>query len=232
MMQGESVMPKSRRSLLYRRATSHAQRGAALLVSLIFLLLLTILALSASSRSLLQERMAGGLRNAQQAQMAANAALRAAEWAIWSRTSQVGKYMDCQNGQVSSDDGCGVYNASNASLYGAGGTVTNFQTSSGWITTGAHTYTGPTGAGYTSSSSTMTSDYRQLAQNPVYIIEDMGLELPPGAGTQHEAGATGPTGSGPGQVSTHVFRITARATCGSPNSISVLQSTFDAQATN
>ncbi|WP_333677838.1 pilus assembly protein [Dyella sp.] len=225
-------MSKFHRSLLYRRdAAPHAQRGAALLVSLIFLLLLTILALSASSRSLLQERMAGGLRNAQQAQMAANAALRAAEWTIWSRTSQVGKYMDCQNGQISSDDGCVVYNASNASLYGASGTVTNFQTSSGWITTGAHTYTGPTGQGYTGSN-TMTTNYSQLAQNPVYIIEDMGLELPPGAGTQHEAGATGPTGSGPGQVSTHVFRITARATGGSPNTVSVLQSTFDAQATN
>lgn len=232
-MQGEFVMSAPHRSSLHRHgAAPRSQRGAALLVSLIFLLLLTILALSASSRSLLQERMAGSLRNAQQAQMAANAALRAAEWQIWSRTSQVGKYMDCQNGQVSSDDGCVVYNASNTSMYGATGTVTNFQTSAGWITTGAHTYTGPTGTGYTSSSSTLTTDYRQLAQNPVYIIEDMGLELPPGAGTQHEAGATGPTGSGPGQINTHVFRITARATGGSPNSISVLQSTFDAQATN
>lgn len=231
-MQVELVMSAPRRSTLHRYGAARSQRGAALLVSLIFLLLLTILALSASSRSLLQERMAGSLRNAQQAQMAANAALRAAEWQIWSRTSQVGKYMDCQNGQVSSDDGCVVYNASNTSMYGAGGTVTNFQTSAGWVTTGAHTYTGPTGTGYTSSSSTMTSDYRQLAQNPVYIIEDMGLELPPGAGTQHEAGATGPAGSGPGQVSTHVFRITARATGGSPNTVSVLQSTFDAQATN
>jgi len=225
-------MPNPHRSMLHRcSAAPRSQRGAALLVSLIFLLLLTILALSASSRSLLQERMAGGLRNAQQAQMAANAALRAAEWQIWSRTSQVGKYMDCQNSQVSSDDGCVVYNASNTNLYGASGTVTKFQTTAGWITTGAHTYTGPTGTGYTSSN-TMTANYSQLAQNPVYIIEDMGIELPPGAGTQHEAGATGPTGSGPGQVSTHVFRITARATGGSPNSISVLQSTFDAQATN
>lgn len=226
-------MPKVHRSLShYRVAAPRSQRGAALLVSLIFLLLLTILALSASSRSLLQERMAGGLRNAQQAQMAANAALRAAEWQIWSRTSQVGKYMDCQNGQISSDDGCVVYNAGNTGLYGANGTVTLFQTSQGWITTGAHAYTGPTASGFTSSSSTLTTYYRQLAQNPVYIIEDMGLELPPGAGLQHEAGATGATAGGPGQISTHVFRITARATGGSPNTVSVMQSTFDAQATN
>jgi type IV pilus assembly protein PilX len=229
-MQGESVMSKPHRSVLHRRnAMPRNQRGAALLVSLIFLLLLTILALSASSRSLLQERMAGGLRNAQQAQMTANAALRGAEWSIWSRTSQVGKYMDCQNAQVSSDDGCVIYNSANTSLYGATGTVTLFQTSQGWVTTGTHTYLGPTGAGYTSSS---LPNYEQLAQNPVYVIEDMGIELPPGAGVQHESGATGPTGSGPGQINTHVFRITARATGGSQNTVSVLQSTFDAQATN
>lgn len=226
-MQGESIMSAPHRSAMHRRSTaSRSQRGAALLVSLIFLLLLTILALSASSRSLMQERMVGGLRNAQQAQMAANAALRAAEWAIWSRTSQVGKYMDCQNSQVSTDDGCVIYNASNTSLYGASGTVTLFQTSQGWVTSGAHSYTGP---GYTNSS---MANYSRLAQNPVYIIEDMGLELPPGSGVQHESGATGPTGNGPGQINTHVFRITARATGGSANTVSVLQSTFDAQATN
>lgn len=223
-------MLSPRRSALHHRGVNaRSQRGAALLVSLIFLLLLTILALSASSRSLLQERMAGGLRNAQQAQMAANAALRGAEWQIWSRTSTVGKYMDCQNSQVSTDDGCVIYNASDTSLYGSSGTVTLFQTTQGWTTTGAHTYTGPTGAGYTSSSS---PDYSQLAENPVYIIEDMGLEQPPGGGIQHEAGATGPGNGGPGQINTHVFRITARATGGSVNSVSVLQSTFDAQATN
>lgn len=226
-MQGESIMFKPHRSAMHRRGTApRSQRGAALLVSLIFLLLLTILALSASNRSLMQERMVGGLRNAQQAQMTANAALRAAEWAIWSRTSQVGKYMDCQNGQVSTDDGCVVYNASNTSMYGASGTVTLFQTSQGWVTSGAHSYIGP---GYTTSS---MLNYSRLAQNPVYIIEDMGLELPPGSGVQHESGATGPTGNGPGQINTHVFRITARATGGSANTVSVLQSTFDAQANN
>ena len=47
------------------------QRGVVLVVALIFLLLLTILAISASGRSLLQERMAGGLRNAQLAEQSA-----------------------------------------------------------------------------------------------------------------------------------------------------------------
>ena len=53
-----------------------AQRGAVLVVALIFLLLMTILAMSASGRSFLQERMVGGLRNAQQAEMSAQTALR------------------------------------------------------------------------------------------------------------------------------------------------------------
>ncbi|MGC1547765.1 MAG: PilX N-terminal domain-containing pilus assembly protein [Rhodanobacter sp.] len=222
-------MFKSRRTGWYRNSTSvHTQRGAALIVALVFLLLMTILALSASSRSLLQERMAGGLRNAQQAEMSAETALRGAEWQLWSRTSTVGGHMDCLSSGISSDDGCVIYNPANTSLYGASGTVTVFRTSQAWIT-GGLTYLGPLG-GYTNSST--NPNFSQLAQNPVYIIEDMGRELPPGSGPQHESGDTGPNNTGAGQVDTHIFRITARATGGNENAIRVMQSTFDAQAQN
>ena len=65
-------MSRSHRMVLHHyNVRLRSQRGAALLVSIVFLLLLTMLALSASSRSLLQERMAGGLRNAQQAHILA-----------------------------------------------------------------------------------------------------------------------------------------------------------------
>lgn len=65
------------------RSRLRSQRGVVLVVALIFLLLLTMLAISASGRSLLQERMAGGLRNGQMAEMAADTALRGAEWKLW-----------------------------------------------------------------------------------------------------------------------------------------------------
>lgn len=56
-----------------------AQRGAALIISLLLLLVMTILALSASQTSRVQERMAGNSRDYQLALQAAETALRAAE---------------------------------------------------------------------------------------------------------------------------------------------------------
>lgn len=207
-----------------------AQRGAVLVVALIFLLLLTILALSASGRSLLQERMVGGLRNDQQATMSADAGVRGAEWQLWARTMTVGSHMDCLNGSISTDDGCTVYSASNPP-YDSGGDVNKFLTSQGWITGIGKTYTGANGSGYTGNTGNMVT--ANLADNPVYLIEDMGIEMPPGvSGAQHEAGDTGPNNTGAGTVSTHIFRITARATGASANTVRVLQSTFDAQANN
>jgi type IV pilus assembly protein PilX len=209
--------------------SSRKQRGVVLVVALIFLLLLTILALSATGRSLLQERMAGGLRNAQQAGMSADNALRGAEWKLWTLTSKVGGHLNCLMGSISSDDGCTIYNPGNPP-YTPTGDVTVFQTSQGWISTIGQTYKGPSGTvDYTSSSWQKTA---ALAKNPMYIIEDMGRELAPGSGPQHESGDTGPNNIGPGQVNTHIFRITARATGANPNTVRVLQSTFDAQANN
>lgn len=58
------------------------QRGITLVVSLIFLLLLTILGVTAISTSTLQEKMSGNLRDQDVAFQAAESALRAGEDAI------------------------------------------------------------------------------------------------------------------------------------------------------
>lgn len=208
---------------------SRRERGAVLIVALIFLVLLTILAIGASARSLLQERMVGGLRNQQLALMSAETALRGAEWRLWTSTSNVGGHLDCLNGSISTDDGCAVYNPANPP-YSATGDVTKFRTSQGWVTGIGLTYKGANKS--TDFTTAGTSTNAAVALNPVYIIEDMGPEQPPGAGSQHESGSTGPNNVGPGQVNTHIFRITARATGGSQNTVRILQSTFDAQATN
>lgn len=61
-------------------AASHArERGAALLVSLMILLVITVLALSAANLSVLQERMAGNLRESNEAFNNAEATLREIE---------------------------------------------------------------------------------------------------------------------------------------------------------
>ena len=58
--------------------TWRRQRGAVLFVALVFLLLLTLLGVTASSTSILQERMTGGMRNAQLATWAPKAPCAAA----------------------------------------------------------------------------------------------------------------------------------------------------------
>lgn len=205
-------------------ASRRYQQGFVLLMTLIFLLLMTMLALSASHYSLLEERIAGGFRNAQQARMSAETALRGAEYKLWSGAAQAGNHLHCTDGGISRDDGCVVYQPLGAP-YGANGAVTTFQNTQGWVSNIGVSYTGPAHNGYTSDKGELTAI---LAQNPVYLIEDLGKERPPGVGGLHESGSTGPNNGGPDQMDVHVFRVTARGTGGNPNMVSVVQSTFDA----
>jgi type IV pilus assembly protein PilX len=206
----------------------HPQQGFVLLIALIFLLLMSVLAFSASQHSLLQERIAGSFRNAQQARMSAETALRGAEYKLWSTATQVGAHIHCTNGAISGDDGCVVYQPLSAP-YGANGAVTQFQSAQRWLTNIGVTYDGPTHKGYTSEQGELTA---VLARNPVYIIEDLGTERPPGVGGLHESGNTGSNNDSANQLDIHVFRITARGTGGNPNMLSVVQSTFDAPVTD
>lgn len=198
-----------------REHLRNTQRGFALLMALIFLVLLSMLAIAASQHSLLQERMAGSFRNALQARMSAETALRGAEYKLWSLASQAGARLHCQQAAISRDDGCIIYRPDSAP-YAANGSVTRFQSAASWIDGIGVPYLGPQGTGYTPA----------LAKNPVYIIEDLGSERPPGVGGLHESGNTGPSNGG--QVDVHVYRITARATGGNVNVMAVVQSTFNA----
>lgn len=70
----------------------HAQRGAALVISLLLLLVMTILALSSSQTSRVQERIAGNSRDYQLALQAAETALRAAE-----KTLLINEQIPCED---------------------------------------------------------------------------------------------------------------------------------------
>jgi|SRR5712671_3534413 len=74
----------------YKFSTAHTQRGAALVVSLLLLSVLTILALSASQSTRLQERMAGNARDVDVAFQSAEAGVRNAEDYITGLTRQTG----------------------------------------------------------------------------------------------------------------------------------------------
>ena len=210
------------------------QRGAVLVVALIFLILLTLLAIGASSGSLLQQRMVAATRSAQLANLSADTALRGAEWNLWSIASAVGNTFVCDAADINATTGCVKYDPSSSALYGSTGTVTQFRTgNNAWLSTGTE-YKGADSGGYTSTSvANGHTASPNVATNPRYIVEDMGLVKPPGAGPQHESGATGTNMGGPGQnISIHIYRITARATGGTKNIVRVAQSTFDAQTSN
>ncbi|HJP99003.1 MAG TPA: pilus assembly protein [Rhodanobacteraceae bacterium] len=200
-----------------------------LLVALIFLVLLTLLAIGASSGSLLQQRMVAATRSAQLAVMSGDTALRGAEWTIWSSAVVVGTPFNCGTDALDATTGCVKYDPE-STPYTATGAVTLFRTpDNSWLSTGV-AYTGPDGAGFTSVANATDVGSPNVAENPRYIIEDMGRVKPPGAGPQHESGVTGPNNGGAGQISLEMYRITARATGGSKNTVRVVQSTFDAQA--
>jgi len=64
------------------------QRGAVLFVALVFLLLLTLLGVTASSTSILQERMTGGMRNAHLAGIGTESGLRGGEVDLWASAAR------------------------------------------------------------------------------------------------------------------------------------------------
>ncbi|AFC86571.1 pilus assembly PilX family protein [Frateuria aurantia] len=146
-------LPRSRRE----------QQGVVLVVALVFLLLLTLMALVASGRSLLQERMAGAMRSAMQAQWSAETALRGAEWQLFQ-----GNAVPC-------------YDSSRT----VGSTVLNFRHATGWFTTG--------GTSYRPMDYTSVGGVNALAYNPVYIIEYLGPDRLPGQGASQavEVGQSG-----------------------------------------
>ncbi len=206
-------------------ASPRLQRGAVLVVALIFLLLMTILAISASGRSLLQERMVGGLRNAQQAQIGAEAAIRGAEWTLWSLPAS-GVKLTCPGTALPN---CYPFDPGHSNA-----DVTAFRSTAGWPTAGSTEYKGDNdGLDYTTmSGSTLSTDQKvlaKLAHNPRYIIERLGLETAPGVGSQIEGGVTAVYGSSSTpSTALWIWRVTARSSGGSENTVRVLESTYAA----
>ncbi|NID15470.1 pilus assembly PilX family protein [Luteibacter yeojuensis] len=193
------------------------QQGVVLVVALIFLLLITMLAVSASGTSLLQQKLAGGLRNAQLAEWSAESAIRGVEWQLWRSSSSKSAQIQCGSGAYSS---CYQYDP-NAP---ATSKVQVFRNSTGWVTDGATEYDA---TDLTAASSDKTFG---LGSNPYYIIEDLGLDLPQNSGPQHESGVTSSTGTGNTSTSRHLYRITARGMGNNSNAIRIIETTFAAKA--
>ncbi|HUW28323.1 MAG TPA: PilX N-terminal domain-containing pilus assembly protein [Sulfuriferula sp.] len=121
--------------------SSSRQSGMALMVSLIFLVLLTLLAVSAMHGTILQERMAGNTRDRMLAFQSAEAALRTAESLL---------------GNAGLPSGTGIYMVPNTSPAATYTSAQQWDTSYPW-TTSAASLTGGSISG--------------VASQPLYVIE-------------------------------------------------------------
>lgn len=214
------------------------QRGAALFVALVFLILLTILGLAASGGSVLQERMTGGARNRQLAMMGVESAVRGGEFDVW-KAPELANYsgggdimVPCSSGgaatcMFSSDPRSGALDT----------TVQNFRTKRDWFTStapGVRTYAA-TVSGLTGDSQTAS-----LASQPLFIIEDLGTDQGAGGGGiggdifKMQATRLPEGGGGPGSAPPRrLYRVTARSQGGSAQAaVRIAESVYSAYGTN
>lgn len=188
MNQMEKMMRSQKRHSLQ-------QRGAALITSLIILLVLTVLGVSAMSTSSLEELMAGNLRDQNLSFQAAEAALQDGE-----------RYIDSWGGTppeaTSEGTNYSLYSRDEFGLY----EYSAFDTDTVWNNAIATTYGADTGIAI--------SNLGDVAALPMYIIEEedfVAKDASFKAQTQREGA--------------YYYRVTARGVGASSNAVTLLQST-------
>jgi type IV pilus assembly protein PilX len=188
-----------------------------LFLAMIFLVLLAVLAVTASSTSIMQERMTGGLRNRQLGLMGAESTLRGGEAFLWNLAFNVRQPLPpCVASSAAND--C-VYLPTRSGTLAP--KVQAFRTSRDWLdpaTDGARAYasslTGLTGSAVTAN----------LAAQPRYIVEYLGVGTQPfrTGGSVLAQGTTSRVGEH------HIYRITARSQGGTNAVVRVAESYFSA----
>jgi type IV pilus assembly protein PilX len=200
------------------------QRGAVLFVALVFLLLLTLLGVTASSTSILQERMTGGMRNAHLAVIGTESGLRGGEVDLWAAAAR----SNTADGGIAMPPcaGSGVQPCRYMRTNGiADQRVQKFRTSLAWLDTGSD------GAkAYDQDMSTQGGHYTtgNLASQPRYMIEDLGLDT--GGGPGNMGGAILAAAQGSGAPSVHLYRVTARSQGANTALLRAAESVFGANS--
>jgi len=175
------------------------QRGTILFVSLIILLLLTILGVTAMSNVTMEERMAGNLRDGQLAVEAAEAALRSGEAWLAAQVTEPGK--------------CTTINTACATAWDEGVLPDlSFQIDAWWTLNG-QAYVNDGGGNVLTGGDTASGSY--VDANPEFIIEFQKY-VPDSLVVGHKNSVDGK----------QFFLVSARAHGGSISAESVLQTSF------
>jgi type IV pilus assembly protein PilX len=200
-----------------RNRRRRSQRGAVLFLAMIFLLLLTILAVTASSTSIMQERMTGGMRNLQLGLMGAESGLRGGEQFLWALSFDDSQPLPpCLPGD--SNRNCVFKPKVDGTLLPE---VQRFRTSREWLDP-ATDRARPYGTNLTSLGGSAVS--ANLATQPRFIVEHLGTALPPfrqgmakdGQGKESRAGEH------------FLYRITTRSQGGTDGVVRITESVYSA----
>ena len=188
------------------------QRGAALIVGVIFLIILSLFVLGAMRDVLLQEKMAGAYRNMSQAQTTVDSVLRNAESAVYSQYVTTGilpSYFEIDNEQAT-----------------VPAALKSFRSGAGYIVATATApndvqaalpnklYSDPAPA-YANSALAERGAY--VVEGPIAITDEFGLKA---LEIHNEGGTTSYVGA------VDMYRITARATGGSADFVRAAESSI------
>lgn len=204
-----------------------SQRGAVLFVAIVFLLLLTLLALAAAGSSVLQERMTGGMRNNQLGLLGSESALRYTESYLWNLSGKTNEQkrllFHCGASGKVGEDGIGCF----ARTYGQiDARVDRFRAQSGYRPAATEANVAKiavTGLGGDEATA-------NLASQPRYIVEDIGEFRPPfdppGKRVGAQLGVTQGRNGASDTQALRIYRITARSDGGNTSVQRVTESTF------
>jgi type IV pilus assembly protein PilX len=198
----------------------------ALVVGLIFLLITTLMAITAMSGVVMQERMAGNLRNASIAQAGADSAVRAGEnWlrSFHSRGEQLGGNCTALDGVFRRDvtvteeiDGDTVQACIRIPSVEA---LRNANTWSDAPGAGVHQYP----AELIGDGQLSNPEAAGMARRPQFVIENLGPLRPTGSGSGGEWDSPGSYAEGGAAM---VYRVTGRSTGATENVIRVAESFY------
>jgi type IV pilus assembly protein PilX len=205
------------------------QDGVALVIGLIFLLITTLMAITAMSGVVMQERMAGNLRNASIAQAGAESALRAGEFWIRDFHSK-GEQLagDCQGlDKVFARTGSAT-DLANAGCASAVASHAEFRAEKNWIEGTAAPFIHELPADLISDAALSSYDGAGMAKRPQFMIENMGplRGIDSAGGQVGSFGGVDAAGSGSATPPPTVYRITGRSTGGTENVIRIAESFY------
>jgi type IV pilus assembly protein PilX len=197
------------------------QRGAVLFVALMFLIIVSLLALTSADTAVMQERMTGGMRNNQLGLMGSDSALRGAEFDLFTiaDANDRSRALTFNCGYEGSLGGCfkKTYGDTNP-------LVQRFRNSPpGYLPPlGNDTRVYTPGVSNLGGSSATAS----LSRQPRQLIEDLGEAFPPRYGRMSGSAGRAAQGSASDPEALNLYRITARSTGGSDAVNRIAESTF------